>query len=237
MTAPAEMASSTAGTSKKALEFLKKPQGIVILALALGAGYLWWTRGANAQAVANVPVEQTPIGGNVDDRVPPGSASGSTPTVTTPQDNAQWHTAGVALLTALAFDAAFAETSLAKFLGGEPLSLAQRAAVSLVLARLGSPPNGAPSIVMEPPPVVVPPPVNATGVPKPKGSVIRIAQKGDTWQLYIGRYFSHSGSPSTDATMLATWSALHGGSPVVTPGVKIALPTSTPGFTGVPWTS
>lgn len=65
--------------------------------------------------------------------------------------------------------------------------------------------------------------------PKPAGSVTIKAKAGDTWQTYIGRYFSHTG-PSTNTAAVSAWSVLHGGSANVTPGATIVLPTSSPGY-------
>lgn len=215
MTSTEGMGEATADSGKKAIAFLKKPQGLILLALAVGAGYLWWTRGTNAQQVTD-PNEQTPVGGYTDNREPPGSATGGVVnTVTTPQDNAEWLAAGVLYMTAQFYDPLLAQNALTKYLGGEPVSAKEKEIISKVLGKLGSPPNGAPSIVDEPPPPNNPPPTNNPppstpakypGNPRPTSNVAYVTKRGDTWTTVLN---SRPYRATTNVAALKAWNSTH----------------------------
>jgi hypothetical protein len=93
------------------------------------------------------------------------------------ETNEEWARACVNYLIAQGFDAALADTAIRKYLQSLPLSLSERAMVTLALAKYGAPPILLPDApvlpeipkpveppVVIPPPVVTPPPVQIPGV-------------------------------------------------------------------------
>jgi len=89
-----------------------------------------------------------------------GSGSGKT----TFESNVEWEAAGVEYLVARGFTGGFAQTALGKALAGDAMSTAEKAAVSLVLGVLGTPPGGMPPLGSDPPPgpaPTTPPPAPA----------------------------------------------------------------------------
>lgn len=84
-----------------------------------------------------------------------------------PLTNDQWVNRAISYLMARLFTAEFAQTALTKAQFGEPLTVAEMAAVGVAFAGLGPPPDGfpplgaapipIPGVPVPPPPVVVPP--------------------------------------------------------------------------------
>lgn len=70
------------------------------------------------------------------------------------------------------------------------------------------------------------------GSPKPTASVTHQVTAGETWSSILGKYFSHSGTASTNAAALEKWDQLHGGSgsATLTAGQIVHLPNASPGF-------
>lgn len=80
-------------------------------------------------------------------------------------------------------------------------------------------------------PTTTPPATNPyPGTPRPTRTVTTKALSGDTWTTIVGRYFSHTGTPTTNAKALETWDRMHGGTGVLKPGGVIHLPVGSPGF-------
>jgi hypothetical protein len=75
--------------------------------------------------------------------------------------NEEWARAAVNYLIAQGYDAALADTAVRKYLESTPLSLSERALITLALAKYGAPPillPAPPPLAEIPPPVVTPPP-------------------------------------------------------------------------------
>jgi hypothetical protein len=124
---------------------------LIVGGLAL-TGYLLYTRW-------HTPA-QTPAGDTASDpysSTAPGTPGGSppvtspaggdaAPTPTRPGDNSDWLSQGTEILRLAGMGSADAYTALQLALAGEPLNVNQYNAVSFVLARLGSPPEGMPPL-------------------------------------------------------------------------------------------
>lgn len=97
----------------------------------------------------------------------PAADPADPPPAAEPETNDQWVNRAISYLMARLFTAEFAQTALVKAQFGEPLSVAEMAAVGVAFAGLGPPPNGfpplgaapipLPGVPLPPPPVVVPP--------------------------------------------------------------------------------
>lgn len=68
------------------------------------------------------------------------------------------------------------------------------------------------------------------GTPRPTKTVTTKALGGDTWQSIVNRYFSHTGTPTTNAAALELWDKMHGGTGAIRGGGTIHLPVGSPGF-------
>lgn len=140
---------------------LKKvpPAGWVVLAGGAFVGYRWYS----GRQVTPAPLPDGTEGDLVTDPGPLGYLSGTGGATTTGDapvsskpsfdSNAEWASAAIDTLVARGFSAGFAQTAITKALDGEPLSLSEKAAVSLALALLGvSPPAGMPPLNSDPAP-------------------------------------------------------------------------------------
>lgn len=160
------MGDATVGVAKTgATSLMKKPSTLILLALAAGVGYLWWTRQSQATA-ANTPVAvdwSTPDGGYTDPR---GAAVGDASVISNAvpnkvTTNAEWQSAATDSLSAMGFSTALVNDALGKYLSSEPLTTQEVNWVSIAIRLWGQPPEGNPRLVNAPPtttpPVTVPP--------------------------------------------------------------------------------
>lgn len=116
-------------------------------ALVVGiVGYAWWTAGSHATAPAPAIDPETDVGAP-DYRAPGGQSSapvavdGLEGVITT---NDQWTRRAVELMSNIGFDAQFVAGALGKYLGRQPLTGLEKAAVQTARAMVGEPPLGGP---------------------------------------------------------------------------------------------
>lgn len=203
-------ADQLAATAKKI-----PPFGWVMIAGGTFLAWRWYS-GRQVPAPADPAAADTSaldsLGGT---GLPSGAGTGSTDVTNTGSgsaklsfdNNAEWESAATDVLVARGFTAGFAQTALGKALSGDPLSIPERAAVSLALALLGvGPPGGMPPLGSDPPP-----PTGGGGNPAPtptptpgKGPSVRKAAGGPvvsentnattgrwTWPQVIGMFYSN----------------------------------------------
>jgi hypothetical protein len=166
----------------------------IIGGLAAAAGYFWWTRRAPAIDPAAIDpatglpwdigsatgdLGGVPVGGGgvVNPRVPPTIPAPLDPATPAdpadsadpppPENNDQWVNRAITYLMARLFTAEFAQTALTKAQFGEPLTVAEMAAVGVAMAGLGPPPDGFPPLGAAPLPGVPGLPVPTIPNPNP----------------------------------------------------------------------
>lgn len=133
---------------------------LIIGGLAL-TGYLLWTRKGTGDTgttgdAAEDPYSSTATGGGASPAVTsPTSGDASTGK---PENNGEWLSQGVDLLGINGMGAADAYNALSLALAGEPLTTVQYNAVSLVVSRLGTPPDGMPPLAHAAPSTTTTPP-------------------------------------------------------------------------------
>jgi hypothetical protein len=204
---------------------VKKIPPIGWVAIAAGGVFAWrWysarqVAGAPADPAATDPLTDgygTSISGanagtGGTDVTNNGSGGSGKPTF---DSNAEWISAATDVLVARGFSAGFAQTALTKAVDGEPLSVQEKAAVSLALALLGvGPPGGMPPLGSDP----APPPGGGNPPPAPKptthgpatrkaagAAVISANTKGSagrwTWEQVMREFYSNTPPPGAATT-------------------------------------
>lgn len=164
----------------------------IIGGLGLAAVYFWWTRtpaapgDGDATGAAGAVYDEnsgqwiaagdtsggftTGYGGVVNPRIPPTIPApedpddpATDPADTLPLTNDQWINRAISYLMSRLVTAEFAQSALMKAAGGEPMSIAEMAAVSLAMQALGPPPQGFPAMNAAP----LPPPPGIPQQPPP----------------------------------------------------------------------
>lgn len=147
------------------------PTGAWIALVGGGLGIAWYTsRGRSSSPTIVEDTSGTPGVGDGSQSLwvqtnPPAADPADAP----PKTNEEWARKAVTYLIAQGYDASLADTAIRKYLESTPLSLSERALVTLALAKLGPPPILLPvppdlPTVPTTPPVVTPPP---TSTPPP----------------------------------------------------------------------
>jgi LysM domain-containing protein len=150
------------------------PLGAWVVVVGGGLGIAWWTRrNSVAEAVEAPPADENPgvgVGGmpagwtQLVPVAPPNQ--GLEPE---PKTNEEWGQKAIRWLISMGFPPATSDSAIRKYLVAEQPTLQEQMLISLVLGRLGPPPQSLPPTpVTEPPPPVTqpPPPVNN---PPPSG--------------------------------------------------------------------
>lgn len=175
-----------------------------MLALPVGvAVYWWWSR--TPPASDEVPVEESTEGldggpytgrepGPAGEGLDPGT--GGNPVPSRPTTNAQWEALAIDYLIGRLYTPAYAQTAITKALTGEPLTVAEKAAVGLAIFAYGNPPEGMPPLGADPGPTPPPstPPGTTTPVPATPGRPGTLTASGVTRTSVVLRWGPATGA-------------------------------------------
>jgi hypothetical protein len=192
-----------------------------LLALPVGVAIYWfWSR--QEPGVEEPATDDEGLDGDQFTGREPGpegeglpAPEGGAVTPNRPTTNGQWETLAIEYLIGRGYTPAYAQTAITKALTGEPLSVAEKAAVGLAIFALGNPPEGMPPLGAEPGPSAPPttPPGTTTPSPAPgKPGALRAVAVGRTavtlqWGPATGairyRLFRSGGNATATTTLVA----------------------------------